>query len=63
MNTEDALHSISPSPLSAGRQLSFPNFGKWGIEKENECLGGLKVLATAICLRRLPLFFVSKRTL
>ena len=42
MNTEDDLHSISPSPLSAGRQLSFPNFGKWGIEKENECLGGLK---------------------
>ena len=42
MNTEDDLHSISPSLLSAGRQLSFPNFGKWGIEKENECLGGLK---------------------
>ena len=33
MNTEDDLHRINPSPLSAGGQLSFPNFGKWGIEK------------------------------
>ena len=35
------IYTVS-APLSAGGQLSVPNFQKRGMRKKTECLGGLK---------------------
>ena len=52
----DKCFTVSPPPLSAGGQLSIPNFEKGGSEKK-------EVPTMGICLVGLTMFLVKKRLL